>query len=94
MTLYWILWIFTAIMSVVPVYFFFVGLKDGSITRRNFVLWLLILIIIAAVLVGSGWLKDHERLGMAKGLLALAAIPGVLVLLYFIVVIIGKPKWN
>jgi hypothetical protein len=94
MTLFWILWIFTAIMSLVPVYFFFIGLLDGSITSRNFVLWLLILLIIAGVLTGSFWLKNHERLSMAKGLLALAAVPGVLVLLYFLVVIISKPRWN
>jgi high-affinity Fe2+/Pb2+ permease len=94
MTLFWILWFFTAIMSLVPVYFFFIGLKDGSITSRNFVLWLLILLIIAGVLTGSIWLKDHDRLNWAKGLLALAAVPGVLVLLYFVVVMISKPKWN
>ena len=94
MTLFWILWFFTAIMSLVPVYFFFVGLKDGSITSRNLSLWLLILVIIAGVLIGSCWLKDHARLGMANGLLIIAAIPGVLVLLYFIVVLTGKAKWN
>jgi len=94
MTYYWILWIFTAIMSVVPVYFFFVGLNDGSVTRRNFVLWLLILLAIAGVLLGSDWLKDHDHLNMAKGLLSLAAIPGVLMLIYFLVAIIGKPRWN
>jgi hypothetical protein len=94
MTLYWILWIFTAVMSVVPVYFFFVGIKDGSVTKRNFALWLLILAAVAGVLLGSDWLKDHDRLGMAKGLLSLAAIPGVLMLIYFLVAIIGKPRWN
>mgnify|MGYP000875767037 FL=1 len=94
MTLFTILWYFTAIMSVVPVYFFFIGLKDGSITTRNIVLWLIILLIIAGVLIGSNWLRDHDRLSMAKWLLALAAIPGALVLLYFIVVMIGKPRWN
>lgn len=94
MNLFWILWYFTAVMSLVPVYFFFIGLKDGSITTRNFALWLLILLIIAGVLTGSIWLRDHDRLVMAKWLLALAAVPGVLVLLYFIVVMIGKPKWN
>jgi high-affinity Fe2+/Pb2+ permease len=94
MTFFWILWIFTALMSLVPVYFFFVGLKDGSITKRNFALWFLILLIIAGVLYGSLWLKDHDRLGMAKGVLAVAAIPGVFVVLYFIIVLIGKPKWN
>ena len=94
MTLFWILWIFVAIMSVIPVYFFFVGLKDGSITLRNIALWLLILLGIAAVLYGSCWLRDHDKIGMAKGLLLLGAVPGALVLLYFLIAIIGKLRWN
>ena len=94
MTIFWILWIFTAIMSLVPIYFFFIGLNDGSITARNIGLWAIILLIIAGVLIGSCWLKDHERLGMAKGLLMLAAIPGLFVVLYFVVVLTSKARWN
>lgn len=94
MTFFWILWIFNATMSLIPVYFFFVGLKDGSITKRNFTLWLLILAIIVGVLLGSCWLKDHDRLSLAKWLLTFAAFPGLMVLLYFLVAVIGKPRWN
>ena len=94
MTLFWILWVFVATMSLVPVYFFFIGLKDGSVTTRNIILWLFILLMIAAILYGSCWLKNHDRLGMAKGLLLLGAVPGLLVILYLLVVLISKPKWN
>ena len=94
MTLFWILWIFTACMSLIPIYFFFVGLKDGSITARNLGLWLLILLLIAAALFGSMWLRDHDKMAWAKGVLLFSSVPGALVLLFFLVVIIGKPKWN
>lgn len=94
MTLFWILWIFTAIMSLIPIYFFFIGLKDGSITARNIVLWLIILLVIAGVLAGSFWLKDNDRLGWAKSLLMLAAVPGLFVVLYFVVVLTSKARWN
>ena len=94
MTFFWILWYFVAVMSLIPVYFFFVGLKDGSITLRNITLWLLILLLIAAVLYGSCWLRDHDKMGMAKGLLLLGAVPGALVLLYLLIAVIGKPRWN
>lgn len=94
MTFFWILWYFVAIMSLIPVYFFFVGLKDGSVTIRNIALWLLILVIIGGLLYGSCWLKDNDHMGWAKGLLLLGAVPGVLVILYLLVAIIGKPRWN
>jgi uncharacterized oligopeptide transporter (OPT) family protein len=94
MTLFWILWVFVAIMSLIPVYFFFVGLKDGSVTVRNITIWLLILALIAGILYGSCWLKDNDKLGMAKGLLLFGAVPGALVMLYLLIAIIGKPRWN
>jgi hypothetical protein len=94
MTLFWILWTFCGLMSLVPVYFFFVGLKDGSITARNIGLWAIILMVVAAVLGGSVWLKSHNELSLAKILLIIAAVPGILVLIYFLIVITSKTKWN
>lgn len=94
MVLFWILWIFTALMSLVPIYFFFIGLADGSITSRNVGLWSIILIIIAFVLFGTLWLKGHEHLPLAKVILILAAIPGIFVLLYFLIVFTSKARWN
>jgi hypothetical protein len=94
MSLFWILWIFSAIMALVPLYFFFVGLTDGSVTIRNISLWLIMLLIIGGVLAGSYWLNTHQYPGYAKGLLLVTAIPGMLGILYFLVVIIAKPKWN
>jgi hypothetical protein len=93
MTFFWILWSFSALMSLVPIYFFFVGLADGSITSKNMGLWALILLIVAAVLLGSLWLKG-DHLGLSKIILLLAAIPGLFVLLYFLIVITSKARWN
>jgi len=94
MTLFWILWSFTALMSLVPIYFFFVGLADGSITSRNIGLWAIIILVVACVLFGTLWLKGHDHLPFAKVVLILAAIPGIFVLLYFLIVITSKARWN
>jgi hypothetical protein len=94
MAFFWILWSFCALMSLVPIYFFFVGLADGSITKRNFGLWSIILVVVAGVLLGSLWLKGSGHLGIAKTLLILAAVPGIFVLLYFLIVITSKARWN
>ena len=96
MTFFWILWSFSALMSLIPIYFFFIGLADGSITSRNLGLWGVILLVVAAILCGTLWLKDNDHFGLAKLILIFAAVPGLFVLLYFLIVITSgkKTRWN
>lgn len=94
MTFFWILWGFDALIAVVVLCFFFIGLADGSVSSFNMGLWLFILALVAAILLGSLWLKSHDRLGLAKGALSILAVPGFLYLLFLLAVIIGKPRWN
>lgn len=94
MKLFWFLFGFDALMSLIPIYFFFVGLGDGTITMKNMGIWLIILLVIAGVLFGSHWLMLHDHLALAKGILGFASIPGLIFLLYIAIVIIGKPRWN
>jgi drug/metabolite transporter (DMT)-like permease len=94
MTTFWMLWIFNALVALVPVYFFFVGLNDGSITSKNIGLWFLILAVVALVIGGTLYLKSNNQIGFAKGVLMVAAIPGLLALIFMIIVMVGKPRWN
>ncbi|MBV6441905.1 MAG: osmoprotectant transporter permease [Haliscomenobacteraceae bacterium CHB4] len=94
MTFFWILWGFDAIIALVVLYFFFIGLADGSVSSFNMGLWLILLAVVAAVLLGSLWLKSQEYTGWAKGVLCILAVPGFLYLLFLLIVIIGKPRWN
>jgi hypothetical protein len=94
MTFFWILWGFDTLIALVVLYFFFIGLADGSVSSFNMGLWLFILAAVAAILFGSLWLKSHGRLGFAKGVLSILAVPGLLYLLFLLVVLISKPRWN
>ncbi|MBX2892704.1 MAG: osmoprotectant transporter permease [Saprospiraceae bacterium] len=94
MTYFWILWGFVAIIALVVLYFFFIGMADGSVSASNMGLWMAMLGVVAAVLLGSLWLKSQERLGLAKCVLYILAVPGFLYLLFLLLVIIGKPRWN
>lgn len=94
MNFFWILWIFDALIALVAVYFFIVGLSDGTVSSFNIKLWLALLAGLAIVLGGSYWLYTHDRIGQAKGLLSILAIPGFLYLLFILMVIIFKPRWN
>jgi hypothetical protein len=95
MTLFWILWAFAALMSLVPLYFFFVGLNDGSITSKNIGLWGMIILVVCAILVSTVWLRE-THFALARLILIFAAVPGLLVILYFAIVLTSgkKTRWN
>lgn len=94
MRVFWFFWIFDAVMAIIPIIYFFIGLADRSITSRNIGLWVLLLVIIAAVLAGSMWLKANNHLSIANTVLVAASIPGWILLLYMLIILIGKPRWN
>lgn len=94
MTLFWILWTIDAVVTCIVLYFFFIGLKDGSVSSFNSMLWLGLLLALAAVMLGSLLLKSWGKLMAAKALLSLLAVPALLFGLFMLVVILSGEKWN
>lgn len=92
--MFWILWIFDALMALIPIYFFFIGLKDGSVTGRNLSLWMIILLAVAGILVGSFMLMENDYLGRAKAILWVGAVPGIIAAIFFGTIMITKTRWN
>jgi hypothetical protein len=93
MILFWILWVVDAIVALITLCFFFVGLKDGSVSSFNSGLWTGILIALVVILGGSWYLRT-EHLMLAKSLLAILAIPGILYGLFMLIAIFSGTKWN
>lgn len=94
MNFFWILWGFDALIALVVVYYFFVGLLDGSVSSYNALIWVILLIVVALVMLGSLWLKSVNQLLIAKILLWVFAIPGIVGILYVLMILITKPRWN
>ena len=94
MILFWILWGIDALVALVAIYFFIVGLGDGSVSSFNGLLWLGILAGLAAVMGGSWMLKASGQLKSAKILLSVVAVPAILFFLFFLLIILSKPRWN
>lgn len=94
MNFFWILWGFDALIALVVVYYFFMGLLDGSVSSYNALIWAILLIVVALVMLGSLWLKSINQLLIAKILLWVFATPGILGILYVLMIIITKPRWN
>jgi hypothetical protein len=82
------------LVALVVVYFFVIGLADGSVSSFNMSLWLGLLAAVAAA-VGGGWvLNANGRRGLAITLLSILALPGVIYALFVLLIMIAQPRWN
>ncbi len=91
---FWIPWAVDAIIAVIFVCFFIIGLGDGSVSSFNMALWLTILGGLALVLFGSLKLRSAGQPGLALALVLSLAIPGILVGLFFLSFLIVQPNWQ
>jgi hypothetical protein len=81
-------------VALVVLYFFFIGLADGSVSSFNITLWLALLAGVAAIL-GGGWaLNAKGQRGAAIGVLAILALPGFLFGMFVLAAVILQPRWN
>ena len=92
MTFFKILWAFDALAAMVIIYFFVVGLADGTVSSRNMALWMGIDAALAIVLLGSIWLQHNQHTALAILLLLVLALPALLFVLYMLLAI--NQKWN
>lgn len=94
MTFIRLLFAIDAIAAAVLVYFFAVGLGDGSVSSFNIVLWLGTLIALAVILGGGYALNASGRRRSATALLLVLAIPAALFGLFALSMIALQPRWN
>jgi hypothetical protein len=91
---FWIAWGFDAIVALVIVYFFLVGLADGSVSAFNAGIWSVLLLVVAVSVGGSLWLRraGHHRLAWLP--LAVLGLPGLGYALFLLLVLVTQPRWN
>jgi hypothetical protein len=83
-----------AVVAAVVVYFFIVGLGDGSVSSFNGGLWAAILAGVAGVLIAGWLLNAGGRRRAAIAVLAIVAIPGLLFGLFLLALVVLQPRWN
>ncbi len=59
MILFWILWGIDAVVTLVALYFFFIGLSDGSVSSFNGGLWMGMLLGLAVILSAQIFGSSH-----------------------------------
>jgi len=91
---FWIPWSIDLVVAVIAVYFFFVGLADGSVSSFNMGLWLVILSALGGIVGGSLALRSAARTRVAIALVTLLAIPSALIGLFYLVLLVAPVRWN
>ena len=91
---FWLLWGFDALVALGFVFFFLVGLADGSVSSFNIRLWIVILSVLGTILGGAIWMKSSGRWLLGTCLLSVLALPTFLCALFFIIMVLSHPRWN
>jgi len=91
---FWIPWAIDAIVAAVAVFFFLLGIVDGSVSSFNIVLWAGLLLGLAALLGGSLWLRGKGHPGIALALLWVLAVPALGAGALILLLVVAPPRWN
>jgi hypothetical protein len=94
MKAFWFLWGVDALTALVAVYFFFVGLADGSVSSFNIGIWSALLLGLGGVVFGSLALRSAGRDAWARALVTALAVPALGIGLFFAVLLLAHPRWN
>lgn len=91
---YYIFLTINAIALAVILFFFMWGLSDGTVSSFNILLWLAMLGIPSATLLG-GWVQwGKGNHAFAILLLLLPSVPALLFGLFFLVLIVASPDFR
>jgi hypothetical protein len=89
--------LFAAVSTVVLgilLYFFVIGIADGSVSAFNIALWLGLLASTGLIVGGGVVLNGKGRRRAATALLAVTAVPGIAAGLFFLMLLISQPNWR
>jgi len=91
--IFWICWGLDALVLATVLVFFVIGMADGSISSFNIVIWFFMLAVPAVILGGGLVLKKlgHPIIGII--LLLLLAVPGLLAVLFQLLVLLSDGPW-
>jgi hypothetical protein len=94
MRLFWTFWVIDFIAALVILYFFVIGIMDGSVSSFNAGEWALILFIVAGVLTGSFYFIKKGKKAVAYVLLSLLAIPAFFMVIFMLIMLFGDVHWQ
>jgi hypothetical protein len=92
--LFWIFWGVDALATLVALFFFVLGLEDGSVSSFNIALWMEILVGVLGIVIGSLVLRSKGWVIAGIVLLCVLALPVLGWVLMFAIIFASNPRWN
>ena len=92
--LFRILFTISVVAAGVALFFFLVGLQDGSVSSFNMMLWMGLLGVVLAVPAGGYALHACKHPWAAAAVLLITALPAFVYLLFILAMLIFQPRWN
>lgn len=83
-----------AAAALLAFWFFFVGLRDGSVSSFNMTMWIALLAGVTAITLGGYGLHARGQRAAAVSVLAILAVPALLAALFFLAIVVMQPRWN
>ena len=74
--------------------FFLDGLSTATPGSNGMVLWVMIFVVVIVILTGGWYLKSIDKLGYAKAVLSVIAVPCILFLLFMFSTLVGGNGWK
>ena len=91
---FWILVAIDAAAAAVIFWFLLAGLGDGTVSANNALIWLLLIAWPIAALGGGFALRAQRRLGLAKLVLCILAVPAMLGLAFMLLLLVLQPDFR
>jgi hypothetical protein len=91
---FWLPWVIAATVTAVAIYYFLAGLVSGSVSSFNMGIWILILLGTTGVTACSMILKLHGRPGLAAIVALILALPGLVAVLFLLLMVVTQPSWT
>jgi hypothetical protein len=91
---FWTLWLVDAVVALIALIFFFIGLGDHTVSSFNIGIWCILLGGIGGVLIGSCVLRAYVHPVLGLLVAAVLAVPAFGALLLLLLVLITHPRMN
>jgi hypothetical protein len=92
--LFYIILAIDALVPIIAIFYFFVGISDGTVSSRNILMWILLLAALVLLWLACLYLYKAGWIKLAWTIAILLGLPAIIGLLYILMIMFGNVRWN